>query len=121
MDNFDKQSAVAADSMAHTYANKQDDEMEMIEIISKIKLFAFKPGREYKSFNGIGKSPLESLNIVLLSNWLCEHKKKLFRSPYTQVSSEDEEENDVDVSEADVSEADATDAEFDIHDSNEIR
>ena len=120
VDHFDKQSAVAADSTAHTHANKRDDEMEMIEIISKIKPFAFKPGREYKSFNGIGKSPLENLNIVLLSNWLSEHKKKLFRSPYTQVNLEDEEDdeekedNDVDVSEVDVSEA-----EFDIHDFDE--
>lgn len=58
----------------------------------------YQPGREYKSFNGIAMSPLEKLNIVMLSKWLTDHKKKLFQSPYNHVEleNEDDEDNDED-------------------------
>jgi hypothetical protein len=94
VNNFDRQSDIPTDSTAHTYADKQADEREMIEIIHKIKPFTYQPGRECKSFNGIAKSPLEKLNIVMLSKWLTDHKKKLFQSPYTHVELENEDDED---------------------------
>ncbi|CAB3987771.1 Hypothetical predicted protein [Paramuricea clavata] len=91
-----KASDIPTHSTAHTYADKQADERE---IIHKIKPFTYQHGREYKSFNEIAKSPLEKLNIVMLSKWLTDHKKKLFQSLYTYVeleNDEDDEDNDED-------------------------
>lgn len=116
VDNFDKQSDIAADSTAHTYTDKRNDEMEMIEIIHKIKPFTFKTGREYKSFSGITKSPLEKLNIVLLNQWLTDHKKRLFQSPYYEVELEDEDKEEGNDDGHYSDENDVSDVEEDIDD-----
>ena len=76
----------------------------MIEIVHKIRPFTFNPGREFKSFIGIAKSPLEKLNISLLSQWLTDHKKRLFQSPYYQVEMGGEE-NEADDEAADTDES----------------
>ena len=104
VNNFDEQSDISPDSTAHTHADKQNDEMEMIEIVHKIRPFTFNPGREFKSFIGIAKSPFEKLNISLLSQWLTDHKKRLFQSPYYQVEM-GEEENEADDEAADTDES----------------
>ena len=66
----------------------------MIEIVHKTRPFTFNPGREFKSFTGIAKSPLEKLNISLLSEWLTHHKKRLFQSPFYQMDIEENEDDE---------------------------
>ena len=94
VNNFDEQSDISPDSTAHTHADKHNDEMEMIEIVHKTRLFKFNPGREFKSFTGIAKSPLEKLNISLLSEWLTHHKKRLFQSPFYQMDIGEDNKDD---------------------------
>ena len=100
INSFDQQSDISLDSTAHTHADKQNDEMEMIEIVHKIRPFTFNPGREFKSLIGIAKSPLEKLNISLLSQWLTDHKKRLFQSPYYQVEMGEADEEAADTDES---------------------
>ena len=94
VNNFDEQSDISPDSTAHTHADKHNDEIEMIEIVHKTRPFTFNPGREFKSFTGIAKSPLEKLNISLLSEWLTHHKKRLFQSPFYQMDIEENEDDE---------------------------
>lgn len=75
-ENFDMECSIKPDTTAHTSASKEDDEKEMIKIITHLKPFKFTPQRKHSSFKTISRSSLDQLDVIKLDAWMTRHKRK---------------------------------------------
>lgn len=82
VDNFEEASGVHKESTSHTHASREEDEKEMIKILSQLQPFKFQEGRYHKAYHSISKSVLDKLDIVALTEWLNKHKRRLSKNKF---------------------------------------
>lgn len=91
---FDNESGVPPESNKHTHTCTTEDINAMLTIVQQAKPFDYHPGRVLHSFPHMSKSPLDKLDVALLSTWLTNHKRKLFAGNYDYEAADAEAESD---------------------------
>ena len=78
LENFDEIAGLHKLSARHTTRNSYQDELKMIEDISKVDPFNYMESRHFESFPDIKRSPLRHLKIVDFHHWLRKMQNGLY-------------------------------------------